>query len=947
MKAYHKLMRYRDTSVRHWNQMVESYQPARDAKPYYEDRILQQLKLLKVYSQNHDNQYLEDIEAASQLVLAAKESLGYITRELVEEIESTLAPIGREMKKINVHCVSHAHIDMNWLWGYHETVMITLDTLRTMIKLMKEDPEFTYSQSQASVYEIVEKFDPQLLEDIKHFVHEGRWELSASTWVEHDQNMANGESFVRQILYTKRYLSQLFDIDPDSLTLNYEPDGFGHNANTPEIMSQAGVKYYYHCRGLDGQLLYRWQAKSGASVIGYREPVWYGNSVTTSAFYHIPYIAKQSNLNDCLFVYGVGDHGGGPTRKDIQLIREMNEWPLMPTIQFSTYTRFFHAVEHCKDDLPVVDTELNFTLTGCLTSSSRIKMANKYSENSLVSTELVNCYSHLLLNQTYQHASIQQAWRKHMFNQFHDILPGCGINFTLEHALGNFQELLAINNVIKKNALEALADQIDTQSIPGGETAQYEVADSAGFGNSPHKVIGDIGKSYDMHLPHNGRYTGSTRVYAVFNHTHYTRRENVELLMWDYYHDIDQIRVVDSQQNPLEIHIDDRDYHQYWGHWFTKLVIDVTVPKLGYETLIITNDQDAPDLNIVPSDGRLSTYNDYVLENDAIRVVFDEITMDITSLYDKRSQTELLAGPSNFRFIKEQASHANAWIIGDYISVDDCKKEIFDRKVVDTPLYRELQFTMKLSQSSLDITYRLSRHNDFVEVNVLNQFNDISNADYVPQIQYRLDTGADVDTFTYDIPMSVHQRNRLREDVCGLTFGLAQVKDDYGVYFASDSKYGYRANEDYFALNIIRNTPGPNTNPEVDTHYTDFIIGVGTQDDAFQSAAFLNHPVDVINVQPNQEGTLPMQASIFDIETACILSSIKVSEDADNTYVLKFYETKGEASNIQVTFPQKVQEAHQINVLEENGDALSIDGNTVFTEAAPYQLVMLKVQLSR
>ncbi len=110
-----------------------------------------------------------------------------------------------------------------------------------MLQIMKEYPDFKFSQSQASVYRILERFAPEMLEEVKERVTEGRWELTASAWVETDKNMANGESLSRHILYAKNYLSKLFSVDPDSLEVDFDPDTFGHSRNVPEISSEGGV----------------------------------------------------------------------------------------------------------------------------------------------------------------------------------------------------------------------------------------------------------------------------------------------------------------------------------------------------------------------------------------------------------------------------------------------------------------------------------------------------------------------------------------------------------------------------------------------------------------------------------------------------------------------------------------------------------------------------------
>jgi alpha-mannosidase len=227
------------------------------------------------------------------------------------------------------------------MWGWDETVSITLETFRTMLDLMKEYPDYTFSQSQASVYRVVEDHDPAMLDEIRARVKEGRWEVTASTWTETDKNIPSGESQARHILYTKAYLSKLLNIDPDSLDIDFEPDTFGHNANVPEILNKGKVKYYYHCRGYEGHNLYRWTAPSGASILAYREPIWYNAHIEPSMAYYVPEFCNKNGLDTMLKVYGVGDHGGGPTRRDIERIIDMNSWPVFPTIKFGTFKEYF------------------------------------------------------------------------------------------------------------------------------------------------------------------------------------------------------------------------------------------------------------------------------------------------------------------------------------------------------------------------------------------------------------------------------------------------------------------------------------------------------------------------------------------------------------------------------------------------------------------------------
>lgn len=236
---------------------------------YWAERILSQLRYATKLSKVNDGVYDQLISDAIRFLDDKCSEEGVISKNTAQQAENMILGMSTAAKSFKIICAAHAHIDMNWMWGYAETAAVVLDTFRTMLNLMDEYPDFKFSQSQASVYKIVEEYDPDMLEEIKKRVKEGRWEVTASTWVEADKNMPNGESFARHILYTKRYISRLLDIDPDSLQLDFEPDTFGHSLNTPEILLRGGVKYYYHCRGYEGHNIYRWKSLLRVVLLSY------------------------------------------------------------------------------------------------------------------------------------------------------------------------------------------------------------------------------------------------------------------------------------------------------------------------------------------------------------------------------------------------------------------------------------------------------------------------------------------------------------------------------------------------------------------------------------------------------------------------------------------------------------------------------------------------------
>ena len=312
---------------------------------YWEKRILSQIAFMLKVSEVKEHRFDEVLEQGLDQLTAALEKEGVISDQAARKVEEELSVLSPEAKKYKVICTAHAHIDMNWMWGFQETVAVTIDTFRTMLKLLKEYPEFTFSQSQASTYRIIEQYYPEMLPEIKQRIHEGRWEVTASTWVECDKNMPNGESLSRQVLYTKKYLSKLLEIPEESMELDFEPDTFGHSANVPEILTNGNVKYLYHCRGYMGHHVYRWKAPSGAEVLAYREPYWYNADIEYDMLLNVPEFCQKHNIDIMLKVYGVGDHGGGPTRRDIEILRDMASWPLQPKLEFGTYHQFFHELE--------------------------------------------------------------------------------------------------------------------------------------------------------------------------------------------------------------------------------------------------------------------------------------------------------------------------------------------------------------------------------------------------------------------------------------------------------------------------------------------------------------------------------------------------------------------------------------------------------------------------
>jgi len=172
-------------------------------------RIISEIEFALRLNDQSERDYSAEISNAIGILEQALSDDGVLTKAVCNAAEEALMPIAKEAKEYDVILCAHAHIDMNWQWGWNETVAATVATFTTMLDLMDEYPEFTYSQSQTSVYKLIEDYDPDLMERIKQRIKEGRWEITASSWVETDKNMPCGESLVNTVKYTRDYLERV------------------------------------------------------------------------------------------------------------------------------------------------------------------------------------------------------------------------------------------------------------------------------------------------------------------------------------------------------------------------------------------------------------------------------------------------------------------------------------------------------------------------------------------------------------------------------------------------------------------------------------------------------------------------------------------------------------------------------------------------------------------
>ncbi|MBO5070640.1 MAG: hypothetical protein J6C37_09815 [Roseburia sp.] len=901
-------------------------------RSYWEKRILAEIGYLMELLYKKDTSARGLLEQALAMLMADYRKNDQISVETAKEAEKLLLPLSEEAKRIAMVCAAHAHIDMNWMWGFQETVAVTLDTVRTMLTLMKEYPEFTFSQSQASVYHILEEYAPELLEQVKQRVQEGRWEVTASTWVENDKNMPNGESMVRHLLYTKKYLSKLLDIKEETLNLDFEPDTFGHSYNLPEVLRNGGITRYYHCRGYEGENIYRWRGMSGAEVLVYREPKWYNASIESELCEGIPAFCEKYEIDQILFVYGVGDHGGGPTRRDIERIIDMSSWPLFPKIRFGTYREYYDYLEERKEQFPIVDQELNYVFTGCYTSQSRIKMANRIGEARLTEAEILGSMAKLKVSEYRKGKGLEEAWRKILFNHFHDIIPGSGIIETREFALGEFQKAMAQAGANGVRAMDAICESI----ADGPEEKNVnDVALGAGVGNGT-----DRAGNYGFTMTERGG--GSVRYLALFNTTQVTRTEPTEITLWDWQEDISRIRITDmnGREYPFQHLGREENWGEiYWGHTCNKLLVWMPVPPVGYTICRIdTREADCISVskNIEPRTD-IITDEPVCLENDKVKAIFDVTTMKCISFVRKSDGKELIhpAKPAcGLVLITEETSNGmTSWRVGKSAGIVDLNETCCVRpgKIKPDGLRKELEYEIAGDGLKVRVKIRLDEGSEFLDCQLKTVWTMLGSPEKgVPQLRFMVPTGYEVENYRYSIPFGMIDRAPLAQDVPAIGMGCAVPKDGgSALCMLSDCKYGFRGDAEGLSLDLIRGSYDPDPYPEVGDHMVRIAIGAcdpGKENLALLAEQFA-HPVIVRSCTARPDA-IDACRSLFAVEGG-VLSSIKEAEDG-NGFMIRVYNPSGEESIMKLCLPGRKVEAHLCDFIENNRETIHTgDGETI------------------
>jgi alpha-mannosidase len=346
------------------------------------------------------------------------------------------------MAKPTVHLICNAHLDPVWQWRWEEGCAEALSTFGNAVELLHEHKGLVFTHNEAVLYRWAQQHDRVLFREIQRLVTSGRWCISGGWYLQPDVNIPGTESLIRQILVGRTFFRDQFGVEP---RVAYNFDSFGHSGGLPQLLNLAGYAMYIHMRPQAQDLklpadLYRWRGVDGSEILTHRIEV---------GFYHSEYDNIDQKLHegvelalrlkrDVPVFWGIGNHGGGATREALAAIDSFIGHERRVRIVHSSTEKLYTALKKYSGSAPVVEGELQRVFTGCYTSCGRLKRRAQRSLNELVQAEALCAWAWRETQAKYPSADLDEAWRDHLFNDFHDILAGSSTESAEHDALDQY-----------------------------------------------------------------------------------------------------------------------------------------------------------------------------------------------------------------------------------------------------------------------------------------------------------------------------------------------------------------------------------------------------------------------------------------------------------------------------------------------------------------------------
>ena len=834
-------------------------------------------------------------EGSKEYYQSLEKAQEYITKEFYEKYcDGEKSPI--------IYCVGHTHIDCAWLWTLRVTEDKAVRSFSTVLELMKEYPEYVFMSSQPQLYKYVKKNAPDVYEQIKERVKEGRWEPDGGMFVEADCNIASGEALVRQFVHGQRFFKEEFGVDNKILWL---PDVFGYSAAMPQILKKCGIDYFMTTKLAWNEFnkvpydTMNWEGIDGSEVfthmittlgVGQPETSFF---TTYNGMLHPDaimggwdrYQNKDIN-NDILISYGYGDGGGGPTRRMLETSKRMEKGIKgVPKVRQAFARTYFDELhEKVKDSkrLPTWIGELYFEFhRGTYTSMARNKRGNRKSEYAMMELELLSVLAEST-GKAYPTEELNRMWEMILTNQFHDILPGSSIHEVYEQTKKEYAEIAETSAKLIGERMEALCGTKD-ESVTVWNTLGHRRNDVVVLGETAAEAM-----------------TDGTTVYPV-------------------------------QQT--------KD---------GAIVYAENLPSKGYQVLRPTSGAAAETPFAVTEAGE-----GYTLETPFYTIQIDA-NGEFTSLFDKENDREVLQSGTTgneLRIYEDKPLQYSAWNLDIFHTEKSWKVEgvrrmewtengpvratlEIEREVMDTVIRQQIHF------------YAKDRRIDF------ETYVDWKFAEHVLKVHFPVDVHSDEATFDIqfgNVTRKLHTNtswDQARFEVCGHKW--ADISEgSYGVSLMNDCKYGYSMKNRVMTQTLIKSGTEPNLTADQEEHFFTYSLyphaGTWREAGTEQEALNLNVPAKAVAGAAEKDRMEFLSVDKRDV----VLETVKKAEDGDGV-IVRLYEVENARTKVTLHCAEAIASAEETDLLENPIEgALDVKENEIELTIKPYEIRTIRIRTAK
>lgn len=863
-----------------------------DGLYYLSDMIL---KTIIELGENDPNRYtLLEILNCSFLKLNWVDKSTEIFNESVREAFKFLSEKINENKKISqvvITAIGHTHIDVAWLWRLKHTREKAARSFSTVLRLMKQYPEYIFLQTQPQLYKYIKEDYPEIFSQIKKRVEEGRWEVDGAMWIESDCNIPSGESLTRQILMGSSFIKKEFNKDVHYLWL---PDVFGYSWALPQILKKSGIETFmttkiswnqfnrmphdtFIWRGMDGSevlthfittpdpkdIVPDWARKWFYSYNGQLEPE------TVLGSYNA-YRDKEINSN-LLISYGYGDGGGGVNRDMLEKRRAMNKIPGLPFVETGKAVEYFEKLHQnileTDVEVPKWDGELYLEYhRGTYTSQAKVKKQNRKAELMLRKAEML-CSFWDMENHHYPTKIFAEMWEIVLRNQFHDIIPGSSITEVYQDYDEDFKKFTRL--------FEKMYSELDSAD------KKLTIFNSCGWNRSG--LIKIEGKN------------------------------------------ICAYKTEDNQI--LECQIFESDSFLYLGDIKPLSVVNLT-PLPDY---IPTRDSKYQKSGKEISNGVETNY--YIIQwNEDGHLI---------SIFDKKVQREILSDEGNIlQLFEDKPLDYDAWDI-----------DIFYKEKVEIVKFSSISI-LHNGQHFIDISFKGYFGKSSIE-QIMRLYSNSRRIDFISDVNWHerqrlLKVLFPVDIrateATYDIQYGNVKRpthNNTSWDVAKFETVAHQWADisetDYGVSLLNDCKYGYDIKDNFLRLSLLKGAIYPDPIADIGEHH--FVYSLYPHSGDVFSGGTVEAAWDLND--PLVYDTLRLESPKIKIksERPIMIDAIKKAEDGHG-WILRVHEHTGGRINFEIDIPKNYCWC-RTNLMEVNEEDYEKGPVRVFMK--PYSIETLRI----